>query len=84
MHEESPDFFKILETLSRHKVSYIVVGGVCAVLLGAPVTTFDLDIVPSLDEKNRTRLLGAIEELEGFYRDHLPKKKKRITSVFSV
>lgn len=74
MQDESPDFFKILETLSQHEVSYIVVGGVCAVLLGAPVTTFDLDIVPSLDKKNRVRLLAAIEELEGFYREQLPKK----------
>lgn len=74
MRDESPDFFKILETLSRHNVSFIVVGGVCAVLLGAPVTTFDLDIVPSLDQKNRDRLLGAIKELEGCYREHLPKR----------
>ncbi|NND00822.1 MAG: hypothetical protein HKN85_11635 [Gammaproteobacteria bacterium] len=74
MQDESPDFFKIIETLSRHNVSYIVVGGVCAVLLGAPVTTFDLDIVPSLEQKNRDRLLSAIKELEGYYREHLPKK----------
>ena len=74
MHDESPDFFSILETLSRHDVSYIIVGGVCAVLLGAPVTTFDLDIVPSLEEENRTRLLDAIKELEGHYREQLPRK----------
>jgi hypothetical protein len=41
MQNEAPDFFKILEILSEHGVSYIIVGGVCAVLLGAPVTTFD-------------------------------------------
>ena len=72
MQERSPDFFKILETLSKHNVSYIVVGGVCAVLLGAPVTTFD--IVPSLEEENRIKLLAAIKELEGHYREHLPRK----------
>jgi len=74
MQNESPDFFKILEILSEHGVSYIVVGGVCAVLLGAPVTTFDLDIVPSRDKENRIKLLNALEHLNAHYREHLPKK----------
>lgn len=72
MQDESPDFFKILEVLSSHKVSYIVVGGVCAVLLGAPIATFDLDIVPSRDKENRSRLLDALKELDAHYREHLP------------
>ena len=42
--------------------------------MGAPVTTFDLDIVPSLEEENRIRLLAAIKELDGHYREHLPSK----------
>jgi hypothetical protein len=33
----------ILQTLVEHRVEFIVVGGVCAVLHGAPVSTFDLD-----------------------------------------
>jgi hypothetical protein len=74
MQNESPDFFKILEILSEHEVSFIVVGGVCAVLLGAPVTTFNLDIVPSRDKGNRIKLLSALERLSAYYREHLPKK----------
>ena len=74
MQNESPDFFKILEILSEHEVSYIVVGGICAVLLGAPVTTFDLDIVPSRDKENCIKLLKALEQLNAHYREQLPKK----------
>jgi len=40
-----PDFFAILEALAAHKVDFIVVGGVAAVLQGAPIATFDLDVV---------------------------------------
>ena len=74
MQNGPPDFFKILEVLSKHDVSFIVVGGVCAVLLGAPVTTFDLDIVPSRDENNRSKLHEALVELDAYYREHLPKR----------
>jgi hypothetical protein len=44
------------------------VGGVSAVLHGAPVTTFDLGIVHSRDPENVTRLLSALEELDARYR----------------
>lgn len=47
MVEEKPDFSAVLEVLAKHEVDFIVVDGVCAVLLGAPVATFDLDIVHS-------------------------------------
>ena len=39
----APSFQRILELLERHRVAYAVVGGVAAVLQGAPITTFDLD-----------------------------------------
>ena len=68
----APDFTAILELLIRHQVEFIVVGGVCAVLLGAPVTTFDLDIVHSRSDENLERLSEALQELEAHYRDHLP------------
>jgi hypothetical protein len=71
--EDAPDFAKILETLAKHKVEFIVVGGVCAVLLGAPVTTFDLDIVHARDSENLGRLQKALKELGAHYREHLPR-----------
>ena len=42
MQNTTSDFLEILRTLSEYKVDFIVVGGVCAVLHGAPMTTFDL------------------------------------------
>jgi predicted nucleotidyltransferase len=62
------DFRKILRTLSDHRVDFLVVGGVGAVLLGAPVTTFDLDVVHSRAEENLLRLGAALEALGAVYR----------------
>ena len=56
MPETATDFSAILAVLARHRVEFIVVGGVCAVLLGAPVGTFDVDIVHSRSEQNLDRL----------------------------
>ncbi len=58
MANESPDFFKILQILAEHEVEFIIVGGICAVLHGAPVSTFDLDIVQSRAPENIKHLIN--------------------------
>src|SRR5262245_14831862 len=63
------DFLAILETFTRHGVEFIVVGGVCAVLHGAPLSTFDLDIVHSRTAQNVNRLLAALKDLDADYRE---------------
>lgn len=68
MTKPIPDFLEIIKILSKHKVDFIVVGGVCGVLHGAPVTTFDIDIVHSLSPPNQNRLFSALHELEAYYR----------------
>ena len=46
MQEESPNrFLEQLRVLIRHRVDFIVVGGVAAVFEGAPIVTLGLDIV---------------------------------------
>jgi hypothetical protein len=65
----APRFLDILGVLSRHGVEFIVVGGVAAVLEGAPITTFDLDVVPDPAPDNRERLLAALRELNARYLD---------------
>lgn len=55
-----------------------MVGGVCAVLHGAPVATFDLDVVHSRSPENVARLLKALESLGAHYRIS-PEKKVRPT-----
>ena len=49
--------FQILERLNDAKVEYIVVGGMAAVLLGAPIVTADVDIVHRRSPENVQRLL---------------------------
>ena len=58
----------ILRVLARHEVRFLVVGGVNAVLLGAPIMTFDLDIVHDRAPENIELLLLALKELEAKYR----------------
>ena len=45
-----------------------MVGGVAAVLQGAPISTFDLDVVHSTAPVNVSRVLAALKELDGIYR----------------
>ncbi len=66
----NPSFREILRILSKHEVEYIVVGGVAAVIHGAPVTTFDLDALIRINEENAGRLIKALEELDARYREH--------------
>ena len=64
-----PDFLELFRALDRAGVGYVVVGGVAAILEGAPITTLDLDIVCRLDDDNLRRLESLLEELEAHYRD---------------
>ncbi len=59
----------MLRVLAEHRVDFIVVGGVAAVLGGAPVHTFDLDIVYRRTADNLDRLQTALEELDAVFRD---------------
>lgn len=58
----------LLAILRRNGVRFVLVGGVAAVVEGAPVSTFDVDIVHARDPRNVARLLDALGELEGRYR----------------
>lgn len=64
-----PEFATILDVLSQHGVSFIVVGGVAAVLSGAPVNTLDTDVLLERSPENLERLLAALVELDAIYRD---------------
>jgi len=64
-----PDFATILDVLSQHGVSFLVVGGVAAVLSGAPVNTLDTDVLVERSPENLKRLLAALVALDATYRD---------------
>ncbi len=58
----------IVRALVQHEVDFIVVGGVCAVLQGVPLATFDMDLVHSREPDNLSRLLAALQSLGAYYR----------------
>ena len=58
------DYRSIFETLTDRGVDFLVIGGIAAVLHGAPIMTFDLDLVHSRDPANVDRILAALDSLE--------------------
>jgi hypothetical protein len=64
-----PDFLELFRALDRAGVEHVVVGGVAAILEGAPIATLDLDIVYRTDDANLERLVELLEQLEARYRD---------------
>lgn len=72
----TPSFRQILERLDEHGVEYVVVGGVAAVLRGAPITTFDFDALVKIDPANAERLVNALRALDARYREHFPATLK--------
>jgi hypothetical protein len=62
------DFSSILSVLNRAGVDFVLVGGLSAVLNGAPVNTYDVDIVHSRYAENVARLLLALESLDAIFR----------------
>lgn len=62
-------FRELLRTLVDAEVEFVVVGGVAAVLEGAPISTFDLDVVYSVDEENLSRLGSVLRDLHATYVD---------------
>ncbi len=65
----APKFKDALAILAKHGVELVVVGGVAAVLNGAPLATFDLDVVHARSPENLERLVAALNDLEAHYRD---------------
>jgi len=59
----------LIQTLAAHDVEFIIVGGVAALLQGAPINTIDLDIVYARSLENVDRALEALAELGAIYRD---------------
>jgi hypothetical protein len=64
-----PKYVDLLRALQRHAVEHVVVGGVAAILEGAPMTTLDLDVVFRVDDDNVERLNQVLAEIQAHYRD---------------
>jgi hypothetical protein len=55
---------ELFACLDRHEVQYVLIGGLAAVLHGAPLPTLDADICPSPDRHNLERLAAALQEID--------------------
>jgi predicted nucleotidyltransferase len=52
----------VFASLQKHRVKYLIIGGIAAVLYGVPRATFDLDILIEATPGNARRLLDALIE----------------------
>lgn len=69
----------IFATLDRHKVAYVVIGGMAAAMWGSDLPrTTDADITPAKDFGNLRRLAGALGELHARLRvEGVPRRDRR-------
>jgi hypothetical protein len=65
---EAADLTTLLERLSATDIEFILVGGLAAVAQGAPIATFDVDIVHLRTEANVDRLIEFLGSLGAHYR----------------
>ena len=66
--KSGPELTNLLEQLCSAGVNFILVGGLAAVSQGAPITTFDIDIVPSNQESNLGKLLDFLRFVNARHR----------------
>lgn len=64
----SADLTAIIEGLLKAEVKFILVGGLAAVVQGAPVTTMDVDIVHSRSSDNTIKLLTFLKSIDAIHR----------------
>ena len=62
------DLSALLKGLNEAGVEFILVGGVAAVAQGAPVTTFDLDIVHRQTDENVEKLIKFLNSIGAYQR----------------
>ena len=62
------DLTTLLESLLAARVEVVLVGGLAAVVQGAPLTTFDVDVVHRRTEENVDRLVAFLTSVGARYR----------------
>ena len=67
---------EVLVGLLEAGVDFILVGGLAAVIQGAPITTMDVDIVHSQSPENIARLLAFLKSVEAVHRRFDDKRIK--------
>lgn len=76
------DLTTLLERLITTDIEFVLVGGLAAVVQGAPITTFDLDIVHRRTEENVDRLVTFLTSIGARYRSRrdlaIPPKRSAL------
>lgn len=65
---DEADLTTLVERLAASGVEFVLVGGLAAVAQGAPIATFDVDIVHRRTEENVDRLLAFLEQIGARHR----------------
>lgn len=75
------ELIKIIKTLNKQKIKYLLIGGFAAVLYGVPRSTFDIDIAISLDSKNIGETITLLSSL-GF--TQIPEEESHIKQEHGI
>jgi hypothetical protein len=65
---EPADLTTLLENLAASGIEFVLVGGLAAVAQGAPIATFDVDIVHRRSEANVDRLVAFLATIGAHHR----------------
>lgn len=65
---------KLIRTLRKHRVDFVLIGALAARLYGFPRVTADADITPDDSPKNLDRLSAALRDMDAkIYTDAIPE-----------
>lgn len=65
---------RLIRTLSRHRVRFVLIGALAARLHGFPRLTADADVTPANDKRNLERLAAALKDLDAkVYTESVPE-----------
>lgn len=73
----------VFKCLKKHKVKYLTIGGIAAIIYGVPRATFDLDILIDTSPDNVQNLLNAFIDA-GLETANLTSVKKVIDNEITV
>ena len=59
-----PDVKAFVDTLNRHRVEYVMIGGIAALLHGSSRATYDLDVLARGSLENLERLAAALTSID--------------------
>lgn len=66
------EFRRLLESLERNEVAFVIIGGIAATLHGSARLTFDLDVVYERTPANLERLVAALAPFTPYLRGAPP------------